>query len=61
MYLKFQTNYIYDNTYARTIHNNCPNKNCDTKKNKKLKEAIFFNNAKSLTLIYICTVCKTNW
>ena len=54
-------NYIYDPTLARTIHYNCPNKQCGTKKNEDKKEAVFFNEINSLKQVYICTVCNMEW
>ena len=59
--VKSKKNYIHDNAYAHTIHYRCPNKKCETYKKPELKDAVFFNDSDSLQLIYICTVCKTEW
>ena len=59
--IKDKKMYVYDNTYPHTIHYKCPNKICETNKDKKLRDAIFFPDKKSLQLIYICCICKTEW
>lgn len=54
-------NYIYDPTFPLTIHYNCPNDKCVTKKDPKKKEAIYFNKEGSMRKIYICKACNTEW
>lgn len=51
--------YLEDPTIARTKDYNCKNKDCETHKNKDLKEAVFFKNKDILT--YACVKCKHNW
>ena len=51
---------IHDNALLHTIHYVCPNKNCDTPKNKELKDAVLYNKD-DLQIVYICTVCKSEW
>ncbi len=52
---------IHDNTYPRTIHHKCPNKDCKSNKDEKLREALFSSSSKNLKITYICMVCKTEW
>lgn len=59
--IKSKKMYLYDNTYAHTIHYKCPNKKCEVYNNPELQDAILFNDSESLQLIYICNVCKTEW
>lgn len=59
--LNINANYIHDQTYSRTIHYNCPNEACQTKKDESLKEAVLRNDKESEQLIYICSVCNTQW
>lgn len=54
-------NYIYDPTYARTIHYICPNIECKTHNNEEIKEAIFFNETNSLKQVFLCKSCQTEW
>jgi DNA-directed RNA polymerase subunit M/transcription elongation factor TFIIS len=51
----------YDNTLSRTIHKECPNNDCPSKNNKALQEAVFYPDSLTMKLIYICTVCNTQW
>jgi DNA-directed RNA polymerase subunit M/transcription elongation factor TFIIS len=51
---------VYDNALLHTIHYTCPNKKCETFENKELKDAIIYNED-DLQIVYICTVCKTEW
>ena len=39
----------------------CRNTNCQTHKNAKLKDAVFFHAKNLYTVIYICCVCYTKW
>ena len=52
---------IYDTTLPRTKEYICDNEQCITHKKPEQKEAVFFRARNSYQLIYICTVCKTNW
>ncbi len=54
-------NMVYDYTYPRTIHKECPNDECVSKKDKSLQEAIFVSEKDTLQLVYICTKCFTEW
>ena len=62
-YNNFQNHqyYIYNPSFTRTIHYNCPNNDCVTHKNSDKKEAIFFNKKNSLKQAFICVACKTEW
>ena len=51
---------IYDQTLPRTKNYICKNAKCETHKNDSLKEVVLTKNA-SDQLVYICTVCSTNW
>lgn len=53
----------YDNALARTNKRKCPNKECESNKNPKLREAVIRNNPieKSLINIYRCVICNTEW
>lgn len=51
----------YDPTLPRTIHNECPNDDCPSRKNKNIQEAVFYSDKLTMKLIYICTVCNTQW
>lgn len=51
----------YDNALPRTIHKECPNKDCPSRKNKVLQEAVYYPDKLTMKLIYICTVCNTQW
>lgn len=53
--------FIYDPTLPRTIHQECPNTNCLSRKDKKLQEAVLYNDPETMKIIYICTVCNTQW
>jgi hypothetical protein len=55
------TNLKYDNTLPRTRNYNCHNKKCETHKNKKIKEAVFYRQYNSYITSYVCTVCNTKW
>ena len=55
-------NYLrYDPTLPRTIHKKCPNNDCPSRKNKVLQQAVFYPDQTTMKLIYICTVCNTEW
>lgn len=56
------TNKIKDKTLPRTKDFICPNSKCDSQKNEKNKEAIFYRLSKeSYNLKYVCTSCETSW
>lgn len=52
---------IQDPILPRTKDYICPNKTCESRKDSKNKEAIFYRNGKDYHLKYICTICKTQW
>jgi DNA-directed RNA polymerase subunit M/transcription elongation factor TFIIS len=52
---------IYDPTIPRTIHKQCPNKNCISIKNPELQEAVFIQDPVTVKLTYICVNCNTEW
>lgn len=54
-------NYIYDPTHARTIHKECKNENCPSKKDKSLQEAVIIPNKNNLRITYLCKPCGTEW
>lgn len=56
-----KTYYIYDPTLPRTTKKECPNKDCPSRDNKMIQEAVFYSNDKTMKLIYICVVCNTEW
>ena len=43
---------------ARTRDYTCKNSLCPTHKNPDSKEAVFYHHNKSLTINYVCTVCR---
>lgn len=45
----------------RTKDYTCKNINCITHKDKNKKEAVFYKDKRTHSLIYICTTCYTNW
>lgn len=51
---------MYDQTLVRTKNYICKNSQCDTHKNIQNKEAALTKNAED-QVVYICTVCNTNW
>lgn len=53
----------FDNALARTNKKKCPNRECESNKNPKLREAVIRNNPieKSLINIYRCVICNTEW
>ena len=54
-------NMVYDDTYPRTIHKECPNDECISKKDKSMQEAVYVSEKDTLQLVYICTKCFTEW
>lgn len=55
------SHFISDNTLPRTIHQQCPNPNCPSRKDKKLQEAVMYSDPETMKIIYICVVCNTQW
>ena len=53
--------YRYDPALSRTKHKECPNVDCLSRKNKVLQEAVFYSDPLTMKLIYICTLCNTEW
>lgn len=52
----------YDPTYPHTRRVKCPNDECPSVTDKDVpSDAIYFNDARNLKVIYICTVCNTEW
>jgi len=58
---ELKNNVIYDNALPRTIHKKCPNDDCESRKNTKLQEAVYYPDQITLKLIYFCTTCNTQW
>ena len=54
-------NMVYDNALPLTKKKECPNKDCPSKKNKKLQQAVILTDPKTIKQFYVCTVCKTEW
>lgn len=54
-------NYKYDPTLPRTIHRPCPNKDCKSKKDKSLQEAVYLTDKVTLQQLFICCECNTEW
>lgn len=52
---------IYDPSVPRTVHKQCPNKECPAVKNSSLQEAIFIQDPITIRLTYICVNCNTEW
>ena len=52
---------IYDDTLPRTVHKQCPNKNCETNKKEIQSESVFIQDPQSIKLTYICTTCNVEW
>lgn len=55
------THLVNSNILPRTTMYRCINPKCETHKNPKIKEAVFITDRTNNLLIYICTVCKTQW
>jgi len=51
----------YDVTLPRTIHKQCPNEQCPSRKNNDLQEAVFYPDPITMKLVYMCIVCNTKW
>ena len=51
----------HDNTLPYTAHKKCPNVTCESQNDKSKQEAIFITDKSTLSLIYICTACNTEW
>ena len=55
-------NYVrYDNSLPRTVHKKCANNDCESRKNNNIQEAVYYPDQHTLKLIYVCTVCNTQW
>jgi DNA-directed RNA polymerase subunit M/transcription elongation factor TFIIS len=52
---------IYDSTIPRTIHKDCPFKDCISHKDPSKKEYIFIQDPITIKLTYICVNCNTKW
>ena len=58
----FNKEYLkYDVSYPRTTRKRCPNKECESRKDKKKQEAIFFPDKETMKLTYICICCDMEW
>lgn len=51
----------HDPRLSRTIHKQCPNPNCPSRKDKLLQEAVFYPDSLTMKLVYICVACDTQW
>lgn len=60
----------FDEDYSRYRHSKilpktakyiCPNSDCKTHQNPKLRNAVFFREKNTLQLVYICMVCDKYW
>lgn len=52
---------IYSDIVPHTRNYNCPNDKCDTHAKPEKLDAIFFREGDTFNMIYICTVCKTQF
>lgn len=52
---------VDDKTLPHTRNYVCPNKNCESHTNHKLRDAVFFKPGNSYAVKYVCTVCKTDF
>ena len=60
-YYPINKNKINDPTYPVTRNYICPNKECESHKNIKKKEAIFYRIPSTYEIQYICKICETVW
>lgn len=51
----------YDNALPRTIHKECANTDCPSRKDKSKQESVYYPDKLTMKLIYICVVCNTQW
>ena len=51
----------YDPSLPHTVHKKCPNNKCESHSDKSKQDAVFITDKSTLSLIYICTVCNTEW
>jgi len=56
-----RSEFVKDITYPRTIHYDCPNKDCITHKDPGKKEAMYLNEKNSMRQIFICVPCLSEW
>ena len=52
---------IYDNTLPRTCKKICPNEECESNKDESKREVVFYPMPKTMEMIYVCCLCKTEW
>ena len=52
---------VYDNTLPRTNIKDCPNSECKSQSNKKLREAVYYPDVETRELNYVCCHCLTKW
>jgi hypothetical protein len=55
------TNMLYSDILSRTRRYKCPNDKCESHKDNKKREAVFFRKNNSYEIKYICTSCKTSF
>ena len=53
--------YRHSNILPKTAKYICPNTDCRTHQNPRLRNAAFLRIKNSLQLVYICMVCDNNW
>ena len=53
--------YKYDPAIPRTKKIKCPNDKCDSYENESLQNSIFFTDNITNKLVYVCTLCDTEW
>ena len=58
-----ETDKINDVTLTRTAQVICPNKQCESNKNPKLREVVLIKDPETLKITYICAVpdCRHEW
>ena len=52
---------IYDNTLPRTCKKICPNEGCESNRDESKREVVFYPTPKTMEMIYVCCLCKTEW
>lgn len=45
----------------RTTHRKCPNKECPSREDKSIQEAVLVRKENTMQQLYICVVCNTEW
>ena len=52
---------VYDITLPHTRFRKCPNENCQSHKEDKKQDTVLYTEKKTLQLLYICCLCRTEW